>query len=484
MDPPCGYATSVHQIVYFRPVSLWDVIAIAVYLPLCFFIGGRIKNANRRNPLYGRWFMKGLAVKLLGGLAFAFVYTFYYDYGGDTRSYFHDALLVVQSLGEGPTVFWEVLKHDIVYVSSDALDYILRMKFAVPREVFVVNVTAIFALMGAGSYFSTTLLIALFTYWGVWKFFLLLVRKYPAMEEQMAFASLFIPSVFFWGSGIGKDSLILCSIGLILYHVNVVASGRFWQIKSLLIIAVSVYFTYVVKAYVLVTLVPAIVLWRTLHFRDILPRGLIRSAALPVVGFVAVVGIVFALDVLATYSPRYSVDSFVSTAQSMQGWHYREGANTSEQHGRGSSYTLGEYDDSSWRGILRVAPAALNVTYFRPYLWEVDNAAMFAQGVESLLFLVFTVYVVLKVGPVRTYRIVTNDSFLLMCVVFALFFGFAVGFSSYNFGALSRYKIPAIPFYVAALFVVYRTYVGQKRVTLARQRKGAGEGASNKLATA
>jgi hypothetical protein len=41
-----------------------------------------------------------------------------------------------------------------------------------------------------------------------------------------------------------------------------------------------------------------------------------------------------------------------------------------------------------------------------------------------------------------------------MCVVFALFFGFAVGFSSYNFGALSRYKIPAVPFFIAALFII------------------------------
>lgn len=464
-------------------MSLWDILLTILYLPLCFFIGARIKNANRRNPLYERWFMKGLAVKLLGGLAFAFVYTFYYEYGGDTRSYFHDALLVIQSLGEGPIVFWEVLQHDIVNVSAEALDYILRMKFADPREVFVVNVTAIFALLGAGSYFSTTLLMALFTYWGVWKFFLLLVRKYPTMEGLMAFAALFIPSVFFWGSGIGKDSLILCAIGLMLYHVNEVASGRFWQVKSLLIIIVSGYFMYVVKAYVLVSLVPAIVLWRTLHFRDMLPRGLIRSAALPVVGLVAVVGIVFALDVLAKYSSQYNVDSFVSTAQSMQGWHYQEGANTSDQHGRGSSYTLGEYDGSSWRGLLQIAPAAINVTYFRPYLWEADNVAMLAQAVESLLFLLFTVYVVLKVGPLRTYRIVTNDSFLLMCVVFALFFGFAVGFSSYNFGALSRYKIPAIPFFVVALLVVHRTYMNQKRVSVVRKRQGIREGKPQKFAT-
>jgi hypothetical protein len=60
----------------------------------------------------------------------------------------------------------------------------------------------------------------------------------------------------------------------------------------------------------------------------------------------------------------------------------------------------------------------------------------------------------LKVGPIKVYGYISNDSFLLMCVVFAVFFGFAVGFSSYNFGALSRYKIPAVPFFVISLFVL------------------------------
>jgi hypothetical protein len=35
-----------------------------------------------------------------------------------------------------------------------------------------------------------------------------------------------------------------------------------------------------------------------------------------------------------------------------------------------------------------------------------------------------------------------------------LLFAFAVGFTSYNFGALVRYKIPMMPFYYIALFIL------------------------------
>lgn len=225
---------------------------------------------------------------------------------------------------------------------------------------------------------------------------------------------------------------------------------------------------FIVKAYVLISLLPAVALWRTLYLKDKISNSFLRALALPVVGAAAVIAIVFTLDFLAQYNTKYTVDSFVSTAQSMQGWHYVEGKNTSDQDGRGSSYTLGEYDGTSWRGVLEIFPAAVNVTFFRPYLWEVKNAGMLAQSIESGIFFIFTLIVILRAGPIRVYRIITNDSFLLMCVVFAIFFGFAVGFSSYNFGALSRYKIPAIPFFAAALFIIRYKGMEAKRIGMER----------------
>src|SRR5690554_4880306 len=201
-------------------MSIWDIILTIIYFPLCLFIGKQIQKKHWRNPLYRKWFMKGLWVKLIGGLAFALVYTFYYEYGGDSRTYFRDSTKVIEALFISPRVYWEVLHHSFENTSSEALDILRRMSFHAPREYYVVNFISIFNLLGLGSYFSTTLLVALFTYWGVWYFFLLLVEKFPSIEKQMAWSILFIPSVFFWGSGISKDSLILCSLGLILYHVN------------------------------------------------------------------------------------------------------------------------------------------------------------------------------------------------------------------------------------------------------------------------
>jgi len=158
-------------------------------------------------------------------------------------------------------------------------------------------------------------------------------------------------------------------------------------------------------------------LWRTLHFRDKIKNGFIKAGVLPLVKAIAVRVIVFAFNFMAQDNARYSVDIFVDTAQSMQGCHYQEGANTGDEHGRGSSYTLGDYDQSSWQGLLKIFPAVVNVTYFRPYIWMVKNEGMLAQAIESLVFLLATVFILLKVGPLKVYRSISNDSFLLMCVV-------------------------------------------------------------------
>jgi len=43
-------------------------------------------------------------------------------------------------------------------------------------------------------------------------------------------------------------------------------------------------------------------------------------------------------------------------------------------------------------------------------------------------------------------------------LIFSIVFGFAVGFTSYNFGALARYKIPVMPFFSFLLLHFYFKY--------------------------
>ena len=118
----------------------------------------------------------------------------------------------------------------------------------------------------------------------------------------------------------------------------------------------------------------------------------------------------------------------------------------------GSTYVLGELD-GSFASMMRLAPEAINVSLFRPYLWEVNNPLMFMSALESMVFLIVTLVVILK-SRLGLLKSLANPD-ILFCLVFSIIFAFAVGVSTYNFGTLSRYKIPLIPFYVLALIFIY-----------------------------
>ncbi|MBK9533341.1 MAG: hypothetical protein IPO42_16435 [Chitinophagaceae bacterium] len=48
-----------------------------------------------------------------------------------------------------------------------------------------------------------------------------------------------------------------------------------------------------------------------------------------------------------------------------------------------------------------------------------------------------------------------RDPVILYCLLFALLFALFVGATTANFGTLVRYKIPCLPFYIIALYLIH-----------------------------
>ena len=53
---------------------------------------------------------------------------------------------------------------------------------------------------------------------------------------------------------------------------------------------------------------------------------------------------------------------------------------------------------------------------------------------------------------------------ILFMMIFAAIFGIVVGVSSYNFGALSRYKMPAQLLFVTALLLIYNIAKDERKM--------------------
>src|SRR6056297_2643902 len=78
-------------------------VYILVFLIVAAWYRGRIEDETDKKN-----FMRGLWVKLLGGFAFAMVYTYYYG-GGDTVSYWKGANCIINLAGEDFDSFWHIM---------------------------------------------------------------------------------------------------------------------------------------------------------------------------------------------------------------------------------------------------------------------------------------------------------------------------------------------------------------------------------------
>lgn len=175
---------------------------------------------------------------------------------------------------------------------------------------------------------------------------------------------------------------------------------------------------------------------------------MVKALLTPFIAVLIVLSGYFAVLKVGEDDKRYALENLSRTARiTAYDIRFYTGKNA------GSGYSLGVLDDS-FSSILKLAPAAVNVSLFRPYIWEVRNPLMLLSALESLGLLILTGYVLIRRRML--FFKAFSDSNVLFCMAFSITFAFAVGVSTFNFGTLTRYKIPLLPFYLLGLiFILY-----------------------------
>jgi hypothetical protein len=429
-----------------RDLLVTPVIIILV-LAGAYFLRSKVTDSINR-----RYFFPALLVKIIGALALGFIYQFYYS-GGDTFNY-HTY---------GSRVIWEAF--------GDSIESGIRLLFSGEKEYrysyrilfygddpsfFIVRLATILDLLTFSSYSATAVLFAVISFIGSWMFFLTFYNQYPQHHFKLAIASFFIPSVFFWGSGILKDTVTLACLGIATWQIYKLFVNRQVSIVSFFLLIGSLFVIFSVKKFILQAYLPAAIVWvmaaRFYKIRSVMLRFLTVPFSILIIVFSAY----FSVVKVGEGDQKYAVDKIAQTAKITA---YDIGFFTGKD--AGSGYSLGELDDS-FSGLLKLAPPAINVSLFRPYLWEVRNPLMLLSAVESLGFLILCVMILIRQkGNVLRAMLDPN---VLFCLVFSIPFAFAVGVSTFNFGTLARYKIPLLPFLLVALFLILSSSKSDKNV--------------------
>jgi hypothetical protein len=439
-------------------LDLRDLIVTPVLLILIFVVAYFLRP-RFTDQVNAKYFIPALAVKIIGALAVGFIYQFYYR-GGDTFA-FHshgsrhiweaimnspiDGFRVWFSNGEYGPGLWEA-SEKIWFWRDDS-------------SFFVIQVAAFFDLFTFSSYSATSICFALISFIGGWLLFLTFYNSFKEFHAGVAFATLFIPSVTFWGSGIFKDTLTLAGVGIATYCFKRIFISRQLHVLSFIFLYVSFWTIFQLKVYVLICLIPSFFFWWFASRFSNVQSPALRLMIAPFIVATAVVFAFVAVSKVVENDPRYNLSKISETARiTAYDIRYGWGART----GEGSGYTLGNLD-GTWESMFRLAPAAVNVSLFRPYPWEVRNPLMALSALESFSLFVLTLLLLFRIrGSVLRYVMQPE---VLFCLTFSLIFAFAVGVSTSNFGTLSRYKIPMMPFYALLLVVIHAYWKRDKKIS-------------------
>jgi hypothetical protein len=437
-------------------LTIWDLVLTPVFLGVLIFIATRHRNKHYPpgHPLR-KYYLLGLYAKFFGAIFIAFVYQYYYG-GGDTSRFFEQSRIINSSLHDSFTTWAKLMLRISPDKDPKLYPYASQMMFYHdPASYMVCVIGALFGLLNFTTYIPIALIFAYLSFTGIWAMYTTFVNLYPKLTRQLAVAFLFIPSTVVWGSSIFKDTVCMFGLGWLTFTTFRLFVNRDFSIKNIFLLVLSFYLIAVIKIYILLSFMPALSLWILFNYSN----RIHSSASRLVVRFffigLTIAGFLFFANKFSEELNRYSLQNISRTANATREWIAYA---TDEE---GSGYDLGDFDPTM-EGMLSKFPQAVTVTLYRPFLWEAKKIIVLLSSIEAMIFLFFTLKVLFKRS--KSLPEIIKDPNLLFCFIFSIVFAFAVGISSYNFGALSRYKIPCLPFFATLLIVLlYSKKDGKKQ---------------------
>lgn len=441
-------------------IEYWEWLLGLLYVGMLYIWFARKKRLMIKVAPEYRYYIWGLLAKLCGGIGFCLIYYYYYG-GGDSIAYFFSGVAMRNLAILDPVEYLTQLFGDnsvrarAVYTLNTAKPY--EFMFYDDRTFTVIRIASLFALVTFKSYLISTLLIATVSFFGVWACYRTFVSYFPQLSGPLATGFLFMPSSVFWGSAILKDTITFSAVCWWVHAVDEVFFKRRNITGKSVVMAISAVLMVMVKPYIFMVLLSATLLW-LFYFRLVRIRNILfKFVLLPIAVALFIGSTFFILSRLGGALGQFSLDSALQSIEMAQSDMIR-----SEQYGS-NSFDVGKFD-GSWSGVLSKFPIATNAALFRPYIWECNNFTMALSGLENTWVLGVVVLALLRAGPRFFLRCITGIPLLLMATVFALLFAFVCGVSTPNFGALVRFKIPMVPFFISTMYII--VYLARIRRTL------------------
>lgn len=272
-------------------------------------------------------------------------------------------------------------------------------------------------------------------FWGLFLFYRAFVIAVPeGRNRSYAHLVLFLPTLVFWPSSIGKESWMVFTLGIVAFGAAQVLSRK--TLRGLVFVGLGLWLATIVRPHiagmVAIALAGAYIFCsRRSQRRDVtmIARGLSLAA------------LVILAIILSVRTENYLVESGIDP---------RGGATsvlqqTSVQTAEGGSTFVPSILESP-----ALAPVAIATVMFRPFVFEANNAQAVISSLEGTFLLLLTLSRIRWVlTAVRGIRKQPYVGFALMYVVVFVFAFSGIA----NFGLLVRQRAQLLPFYLILLAI-------------------------------
>lgn len=432
-------------------ITAVDYLLLLLYIFFIFYFVKLRAIKYKGSTLY-KYFINGFLAHMGGCILYAMVVQYYYGYG-DSFGFYQGGQVIRKIFASAGNPF------SVLFLDGDELsklykltggnDMYMEAGLSNSASLIIYKITALFSYISFNSYLIISLFFGLFSFAGVWKLFCVFNELLGKYQEKILVASVvFLPSICFWGSGLMKDSLCLGFVGFIFSSGYSIFVKKSFRISNFIVLLVSMYLLYLVKSYIASTFILASLLTYLIGI-ILKSRGNIIKLS-----FVLLVlltsGLFLSLSISSTVATvveesKSQIENFKNSYESV--------SNADENSMAG--FKEADFDFTISNIILRV-PLKTFSTLYRPFIWETHKPIMMFSAVESFLMLLAALFVLFKCRITRFFYYIAINPEIFFAFVFTALLAAVVGFTTFNFGSMVRYRLPVLPFYCYMLLAIYK----------------------------
>lgn len=436
-------------------LTISDYLLFPLYFFILFAIVRKWAKKYEGTPLK-KYFINTFLIHVAGSILHTMMLVYYYGYG-DAFIYFEGGDFIIKSIGNSEhflKVFFMAGEELSQLPSYPELSIYTQNSILTASSLSAIKFSGLFSLFSFSHFFVNALLSGFLSFVGVWKLFWVFNdATNQRVQKWLALALIYTPTIWFWGSGAGKDSISLGLMGISIYSIYQIGIKKHKIFFNLIIFVITSFFLYHIKSTLLGILLVSAAGYLLVYT--------IQKSKYLVTKFVFVLLAITAFTLFLISSADSIQEDLDEQALSIASniKSYADAESDESQGGfKAPEFTL------TLAGIAGSLPQTIFSTLYRPFFWEVRKPIMLLSALESIIMLLSLMFVILKGGLIYILKSIFTDPALFYCFIFCILFASVIGFTTFNFGTMVRYRLPLLPMYVYFIIGIYDRIILRPKV--------------------